>query len=442
MDIFLYNSLSKKKEIFNSIEKNKVSIYVCGPTTYDHLHIGNIRPMVVFDILRRLLIYLKYDVTFVTNLTDIDDKIINKAFQENKSEKEISDFYIREIKKISDGINCLKPDFNPRVTDYINEIINFIEKLINNKNAYVDENGDILFDTKSVKNYGELSNINIDKLKNNSRKILIKKNNFDFILWKKTTTGIQWNSPWGKGRPGWHTECCVMINEIFKNKIIDIHGGGFDLKFPHHENEIAQNKALYNNKLANYWVHNGFVMFENNKMSKSLKNIVLAKDLIDRYGCNVVRLLMMKTHYRSPLLFSEKKIIALEKEMKKITDFYNRLAIFLQRNNVDPKKKIKVDINDFLCFLSDDLNISLSFSYLFDLMKSIDISIKKINLDECLNIFKKMEDIFYILGLKIDYHILTNDERKMINDFNDARKNKDFNKSDAIRKKLLEKGLL
>ncbi|MBP5301436.1 MAG: cysteine--tRNA ligase [Bacilli bacterium] len=446
MNIFFYNSLTKKRELFKSIKKNKVSIYVCGPTVYDHLHIGNLRPIVVFDVLHRFFNYLKYKVTFVSNFTDIDDKIINKASIEKKTEKEIADFYIKEAQKIIKKINCLKTDFSPRVTNYIDKIIIFIQKLIENNNAYVNNDGNVLFDVKTINNYGELSNINIEKLIKNNDDNIEKKNNLDFVLWKKTNAGIQWDSPWGRGRPGWHTECCVMINDLFSNKKIDIHGGGFDLKFPHHENEIAQNKAAYKNKLANYWLHNGFIMIKNNKMSKSLKNFIFVKDLMKKYDSNSIRLLLLQTHYRSPLSFDEEKLILSKEQIKKITSTYNKLAIFLQKNNIDNIEKkiknIKTSLEQFLLFLADDLNMSLSLSYLYGVLKKINLNIKNRNLNKCLCLFKEITDIFYILGFKINYYHITKEDKKMLKDFENARKDKNFVQSDKLRKKLIKKELL
>ncbi|HNY75014.1 MAG TPA: cysteine--tRNA ligase, partial [Bacilli bacterium] len=267
MEVRVFNSLTDRIETFVPLKPREVSIYVCGPTVYSDPHIGNLRPVVVFDVLRRMFISLGYKVTFVSNFTDVDDKIINRAISEKKSEEEISNHYIQAFQKVSEAVHSLAPDVAPRVTEYIPDIIRYIEELIDKNAAYVID-GDVYFRVSSIADYGELSNINIDDLISGARieENSKKESPLDFVLWKKTTIGINWESRWSRGRPGWHTECCVMINSLFSDGKIDIHGGGFDLKFPHHENEIAQSKAHNNNSIATYWMHNGFINFGEDKM--------------------------------------------------------------------------------------------------------------------------------------------------------------------------------
>ena len=255
MELKIYNSLTNKIELFKPMKEKEVSLYVCGPTVYNYVHIGNMRPVVVFDTLRRLLIYLGYKVKFVSNYTDVDDKIINRALELNIPENELTEFYIKAFEDDLEHINAMKPDITPRVTEYMPQIIKFIENLVELKAAYVID-GDVYFRVEKVKNYGQLSNAKIAdllvgaRIEENSK----KESPLDFTLWKHTDVGISWNSPWSKGRPGWHTECVVMINSLFENGHIDIHGGGFDLKFPHHENEIAQSQACNCHSIANYWM--------------------------------------------------------------------------------------------------------------------------------------------------------------------------------------------
>lgn len=449
MVVKLFNSLTNKLEIFKSLESKKISMYVCGPTTYNHLHIGNLRPIIVFDVLRRLFVYLKYQVTYVMNLTDIDDKIILQAKKENKSEKELANFYIHEVKNVLKISNVIKPNLMPRVTNYIDKIILFVEKLIKKKHAYVSD-GDVYFKVNSVNDYGILSNIDINKLK-----IDLKKNNnkkIDFVIWKKTNTGINWNSPWGKGRPGWHTECFSIINSIFKKNIIDIHGGGFDLKFPHHENEIIQHKAIYNNNLANYWLHNGFVMNDHNKMSKSLGNIIFAKDIIKKYGINVVKLAFLSTHYRSPIEFNEKKIINAQNEIHKIETFYNKIAIILQLENINIKNNIvfenfhkkKYDISFFVKHLANDLDVSNAITDLFIFFKDVnkELNSDKKNINKLIIFFEKIKNMLFLLGLKIKFYKVSLKDRFLYFRYHKYLNNKNYVESDKIRKKLLKKGII
>ncbi|MCQ2792633.1 MAG: cysteine--tRNA ligase [Bacilli bacterium] len=445
MEIKLYNSLTNRKEIFNSLKKRQVSMYVCGSTVYDSPHIGNLRPVVTFDVLRRLFLYLGNEVTYVSNYTDIDDKIIKKAQQEKVDEMTIANRYIKEVENNLAGINALKPTHSPRVSNYIEPIIDYINNLVKTNHAYVLE-GDVYFKVDSVTNYGELSNINLEQLKVGAR-IEDKKGKqspLDFALWKKTDTGLKWKSPWGEGRPGWHTECVVMIDEIFNQGTIDIHGGGFDLKFPHHENEMAQAKATHNAKLANFWLHNGFVTFEDDKMSKSLGNVILARDSIKKYGGNVVRLALLSSHYRAPVKFNDDTLQMAKSELDKIQKPYSQLAVLLQRNNINLDKLKKADITSFINALADDLNVSNALTILFETLKDANNELRKLPVDlkKLSNSFMMIKDMLAILGLAISYPILTMDDLKLLKDYELARKNKEYQTSDKLRNILLNKKLI
>ncbi|HCJ37070.1 MAG TPA: cysteine--tRNA ligase, partial [Erysipelotrichaceae bacterium] len=281
----IYNSFTNQKEEFKPIEEGKVGIYVCGPTVYNYVHIGNTRPMIIFDVLRRTFEYLGYDVTFVSNYTDVDDKIIKKAKEEGVSEKELTEKYIKAYEDVRNGLNIETPTHTPRVTETMDKIIAFVAALIEKGYAY-ESQGDVYFRVSKIKDYGHLSGIHVEDLiqgaseRTSTEDDDKKESSLDFALWKKTNEGIQFDSPWSKGRPGWHTECVVMINDIFGRGLIDIHGGGYDLKFPHHENEIAQAIAYSNTHLANYWMHNQMININGEKMSKSLGNVLWAKDLL------------------------------------------------------------------------------------------------------------------------------------------------------------------
>ena len=445
MDIKIYNSLSNKVEKFEPLEQNKVSMYVCGPTVYGYPHIGNMRPVVVFDTLRRFLTYVGYDVTYVSNFTDVDDKIIKAAAAENKTEKELTDFYISAFKDASQKIGSLIPNITPRVTEYINAIISYVENLIKLGAAY-EVNGDVYFRVSKILDYGSLSGINIEDLKVGARieENTQKESPLDFALWKKTDVGINWDSPWGKGRPGWHTECCVMIDTIFPRHFIDIHGGGYDLKFPHHENEIAQSEATHHNKIAKYWMHNAFINFGNEKMSKSLGNVVYAKDLIEKVGGVVARMVIISTHYRMPVTFTDETLEAAKQEVNKIEFAYRQLALKLQTNNVDMSKGEAKYINPFLLALADDLNTANALMELFNVIKLVNTAIrtKDVDLNLLNDYFATLRDMLYVLGLDIKYTELSEEDKKLYNEYMTAKQNKDFAKSDEIRNELIARKIL
>ncbi len=444
MDVKIFNSLTNQVEVLKPIREGEVSIYCCGPTVYGDAHVGNIRPPIVFDTFSRFLTYLGYKVKFVSNFTDVDDKIINRAIKEGVTESDITTKYIEAYRNVLSSLNIQKAYKNPRVTEYMEQIIAYIDDLVKNGSAY-NVDGDVFFRVNSVPHYGELANVNIDdlvvgaRIEENSK----KESPLDFALWKKTDVGIQWDSPWGKGRPGWHTECCVMIDSIFGNEKIDIHGGGFDLKFPHHENEIAQAKAHDHNKLANIWMHNGFVNFGDEKMSKSLGNVVLAKDAIAKYGANAMRFLILTTHYRAPVQFTEETISSTQNELLKISKTYSQLAVALQVNGGSLDKK-DVDITNFLSFLADDFNTANALTELFGAIKAANMDLRKNPLDisaleRDFGTIKTMIDIF---GLDIKYPHLSEQDIDLYNKYLEFKRNKQFDESDKIRAVLIEKNII
>ena len=318
-EVKLYDSKSKKLVTLQPKEEGKVNVYFCGPTVYNHAHVGNVRPMIVFDNLRRMLKAIGYDVLFISNYTDVDDKIINAAIKENCSESDITTKYIAAYEALREAINAPLPDVTPRVTKYMPKIIDFINTLVERGYAYAID-GDVYFRVTKVSNYGEISNRNIEdlivgaRIEENEK----KENPLDFCLWKGTKVGINWDSPWSKGRPGWHTECVAMINDITSDTHVDIHGGGMDLKFPHHENEEAQSYAYCGHALASIWMHNGMLNIDNEKMSKSLGNVILGKDAIEKYGGQILRWVMNSTHYRAPINFTDEIFATATSEVNKI----------------------------------------------------------------------------------------------------------------------------
>ena len=445
MDIKFYNSLTNTTEVFKPLEEGKVSMYVCGPTVYNYPHIGNMRPVVVFDVLRRFLTYVGYDVTYVSNFTDVDDKIINAAIKENKSEKELTEFYIDEFKRTTKAIGSMVPSITPKVTEYIQAIINYIAKLVELGAAY-EVNGDVYFRVSKIKDYGALSGIKIEDLIAGARieENSAKESPLDFALWKKTDVGINWESPWGRGRPGWHTECCVMIDTIFPKHYIDIHGGGYDLKFPHHENEIAQAEAMHGNKIARYWMHNAFINFGDVKMSKSLGNVVYAKDMINNYGGPVTRLVILNTHYRQPVNYTEETIEAAKQEISKMTFAYKQMNLALQANGYDIESFKPLYIDKFLLSMSDDLNTANALMELYSLVKEANqlVRSKEIDYEKLGKISMTLKDMFFILGLDIERKVLNDEEKKLYQDYLHYKKEKDFEKSDEIRNCLIELGVL
>lgn len=443
MDIRFYNSLSGKIEEFKPIKEKEVSIYVCGPTVYNDPHIGNMRPVVFFDTFRKFLEEVGYSVKYVSNYTDVDDKIIKKAIEEKKTEKEITTFYIAEYEKCLEDLNVAKAYENPKVTDYMNSIISYINGLVEKGAAYVND-GEVFFNVAQDEKYGELSKINIEDLISGARieQNSKKQNPLDFLLWKNTDEGIKWESPWCLGRPGWHTECCVMIDTIFKG-MIDIHGGGIDLKFPHHENEIAQAEAMHHNHIANYWLHTAMMDIKGQKMSKSLGNVILAKDAIKEYGADTIRLLLLNCDYRSVLNFSDDTVKDASSIVTKLTSVYKQLNLLLNVNDIDLNGN-SAKVKPFLENLANDINIPNSVTNLLDLIKEANVELRK--KDKDFNVLKEdfyaITKISYILGLHFTPSKLSDDDLSIYKEYLLAKENKDFAKSDELRKVLVEKNIL
>jgi len=447
MKLYLYNSLSDTRELFVPIQKRKASLYVCGPTVYNHAHIGNFRPIIVFSILKQLLKYLGYKVTLVSNYTDIDDRIIQKALKNSVDEMTVSNQYIKAYEQVLKGLNIKKPDIQPRVSAYIPQIIDYIKQIIVNGSAYV-VNGDVYFRVDACPNYGCLSNVRLDENEVGARieENVLKENPADFAIWKRTDFGIRWSSPWSEGRPGWHTECSVMINSIFKatDGLIDIHGGGFDLKFPHHENEIAQSEAHNNHQLAHYWLHNGFVNVNGEKMSKSIGNVLLGKDAIKQFGGEIVKFTILSTHYRAPINLTDDTFTTAKNELTKLNSILAALSLRIQLMNGKRIMKKTAYLNDFFEAMCDDLNISNALTAVYALIKDANISLRKpdINLKVLEAYYSSLSVVFDVLGLKKKDRRLSEEDRLLCSQYFDAKARKDFEKSDFLRKVLIERDIL
>lgn len=445
----LFNTLTNKKEEFKPIEEGKVSIYICGPTVYNHAHIGNTRPMIVFDVLRRTFEYLGNDVTFVSNYTDVDDKIIKAAKAEGITEKELTDKYIKAYEDVRAGLNIEDPTYKPRVTETMPEIIDFIQALIDKGYAY-EVDGDVYFRVTKVKEYGMLSGIKVEDLiaGASDRTLSVddkkKESTTDFALWKKTDEGIQFDTPWSKGRPGWHTECVVMINKLFKDGKIDIHGGGQDLKFPHHENEIAQSMAYNGHPIANYWMHNQMINIDGEKMSKSLGNVLWAKDLIVEFGCNVFKWLMLSTHYRNPLNMTEKVIVGVRKEVSKVENATKNASLYLQVNHVPAHDYKKETVDAMVNALEDDLNTSLALTQILDQVKVLNqvMRVREKDNDVIATEYATLVKMGDVLGFLFEGTKLSEEDIALYEQWNAYKKEKNFDEADRVRKELTERGIL
>lgn len=445
----LFNTLTNKKEEFKPIEEGKVSIYICGPTVYNHAHIGNTRPMIVFDVLRRTFEYLGNDVTFVSNYTDVDDKIIKAAKAEGITEKELTDKYIKAYEDVRAGLNIEDPTYKPRVTETMPEIINFIQALIDKGYAY-EVDGDVYFHVTKVKEYGMLSGIKVEDLiaGASDRTLSVddkkKESTTDFALWKKTDEGIQFDTPWSKGRPGWHTECVVMINKLFKDGKIDIHGGGQDLKFPHHENEIAQSMAYNGHPIANYWMHNQMINIDGEKMSKSLGNVLWAKDLIVEFGCNVFKWLMLSTHYRNPLNMTDDVIAGVRKEVSKVENATKNASLYLQVNHVLAHDYKKGTVDAMVNALEDDLNTSLALTQVLDQVKVLNqvMRVREKDNDVIATEYATLVKMGDVLGFLFEGTKLSEEDIALYEQWNAYKKEKNFDEADRVRKELTERGIL
>jgi cysteinyl-tRNA synthetase len=446
MEIKLFNGLKDKLETFVPIKQGQVTMYVCGPTVYDFVHIGNLRPVVVFDVLKKLFIALGYQVKHVSNYTDIDDRIIEKAKKENLDEKSIATKFIKAYQADVEKMNASLPDFTPTVTEHLPAMIEFIQSLLNKGFAYKTKSGDVFFRVRKVKNYGQLSHVDLDEIKVGARveENQDKEDPLDFALWKHTTEGITFPAPFGNGRPGWHTECVVMIQETFKQPLIDIHGGGFDLKFPHHENEIAQSQAINQTHLANYWLHNGFINLNAEKMSKSTGNIFLAKDFLSTYEAPLLRYLLLATHYRMPVNITSQIIDNTQQELIKLQLAVQQLATFIQLQGGQLKSMSVPAPLEFLQALSNDINTANALTYLHQYVKITNALLreKAPSIKDLIHRFFTIQAMLTILGLFISFPILTKEDHQFYQDYLSAKQTQDFAKSDTIRQMLKKRQII
>ncbi len=452
MTIQVYNSLTKKKEPFIPIEEGKVKMYVCGPTVYNFIHIGNARPPIVYDMIRRYLEYRGYDVTFISNFTDVDDKIIRAANELGEKALDVANRFIEAYHHDTCALGVRKADVHPRVTETIPEIIAFIKALIDKGFAY-EVKGDVYFRTKKFKDYGKLSSQSINDLRSGARIEVDerKEDPLDFALWKAAKEGeISWNSPFGEGRPGWHIECSAMVKK-YLGDTIDIHAGGQDLTFPHHENEIAQSEALTGKTMANYWLHNGFININNEKMSKSLNNFVLAKDIIQQHSAEVVRFFMLTAHYRSPINFSDELLEGAKNGLERLKTVVTSLKHRLEQSAGlgEPAKwleRIEEHKARFVQEMDDDFNSANGIAVLFDLTKEANRYLReeqtsKQVLQAFLNLFIELADV---LGIAIieQQELLDEEVEQLIDKRNEARKNRNFALADQIRDELKAQGII
>ena len=457
----IYNTFTRKKEDFKTIDENKVRMYVCGPTVYDYMHIGNARPLVIFDTMRRYLRYLGNDVKYVVNFTDVDDKIINKAIKENISTKEVTDKYIKAYMEDAKDLNLdEKHTIHPKATETMNDIIEFVKELVDKDAAY-ESDGDVYFDISKAKDYGHLSGKNIEDLREGASNRLDdkdkgkKRNSMDFALWKATKKEgeISWDSPWGKGRPGWHIECSTMSKKIL-GETIDLHAGGEDLQFPHHENEIAQSETRSGKKFANYWMHNGMIQVDGTKMSKSLGNFFTLHDIKKEYDLMVVRFWLLSAGYRLPINFTREIIEQAKNSLERLNNAKFRMDDLLEKtsgNLKDEEKDLLKELdnfeNNFRKVMDDDLNTADALTVLFEISKfantKLDENSSKEFVEKTRNLFIKLEDVLGIENRKktddsIDEDLIN----KLIEERKEAKKAKDFGKADEIRDKLSEMGIL
>ena len=462
----LYNTMTNKIEEFKTIEENKVKMYVCGPTVYNYIHLGNARPIVVFDTLARYFKYKGMEVDYVQNFTDVDDKIINKSIEEGISASEVSEKYIKCFFEDINRLNILESVKRPKVTENMAEIIEIIQKLIDNGFAY-EKDGDVYFEVKKYKDYGKLSNQKIEELELGARIDVseIKKNPMDFALWKKKKKEGEpfWESPWGQGRPGWHIECSAMAKK-YLGDTFDIHGGGQDLVFPHHENEIAQSKCAYHGNFANYWLHNGFIQINGDKMSKSLGNFFLLREILEKFSGNVVRLFILSTHYRKPINFSFENMEDTKKALQNIVKSMNKFEGIVEKyknektadiKNLDFSQKIDEFDKKFEDAMDEDMNTPQALATIFDQIRETNKFIS-VNKDELSKIYSEIEKSYEslkrkignVFGIEIEMENSAKEEdgenmeltKKLIELLiklrSEARSEKNFKLSDEIRDEL------
>lgn len=453
----IYNTLSKKKEEFVPIEEGKVRMYVCGPTVYNYIHIGNARPMIVFDTVRRYLEFIGYDVNYVSNFTDVDDKIIKKAIEEGSTAEEVSKRYIAECKKDMADMNVMPATTHPLATEEIGGMIQMISTLIEKGYAYVVSDGTVYYRTRKFADYGKLSHKNLDDLEAGHRSIKVvgdeKEDDFDFVLWKPKKDGEPyWESPWCDGRPGWHIECSVMAKHYLGDEI-DIHAGGEDLIFPHHENEIAQSEAANGVEFSKYWMHNGFLNIDNKKMSKSLGNFFTVREIGEKYDLQVLRFFMLQAHYRSPLNFSAELMEAAKNGLERIRTAASNLQFLADHAEAETfldgeeakLAEAKNYVDKFKAAMEDDFNTADAISSIFELVKyanqNADGSSSKAYVQALLDELKTLCDVLGII-VETKEEMLDSDIEAMIEERQQARKNRDFARADAIRDKLLAKGIV
>ena len=453
----LYNTMSKKKEEFLPLEEGKVKMYVCGPTVYNYIHIGNARPMIVFDTVRRYFEYKGYEVNFVSNFTDVDDKIIKKANEEGVTAEEISKRYIEECKKDMAAMNVKPATKNPLATEEIGGMIDMIQTLIEKDYAY-EKNGTVYFHTRNFEGYGKLSHKNLDDLQSGGRSLLVsgadeKEDALDFVLWKPKKEGEPaWTSPWGEGRPGWHIECSEMSKKYLGEQI-DIHAGGEDLVFPHHENEIAQSEAANGKEFAKYWMHNGFLNIDNRKMSKSLGNFFTVREISEKYDLQVLRFFMLSAHYRSPLNFSADLMEAAKNGLDRIVTAASNLKFLHENANTqemtEKEKELFAStekyVRQFEAAMEDDFNTADAISAIFELVKFMNTQTSGENSKEFLEkLLERLVKLTDVLGILVEQEeqMLDADIEALIEERQLARKEKNFARADEIRNDLLAKGIV
>lgn len=450
--VHIYNSITRKKEVFVPLKEGQVSMYVCGPTVYNYIHIGNARPAIAFDTVRRYLEYKGYEVKYVSNFTDVDDKLIKAAQELKQTVPEVADRFIDAFFEDTGALNVKKATVHPRVMDHMPDIVDFIKVLIDKGHAY-ESNGDVYFKTRSFEGYGKLSHQSIDDLKVGARIETgdLKKDPLDFALWKKAKDGeINWDSPWGQGRPGWHIECSVMARQHLGDTI-DIHAGGQDLTFPHHENEIAQSECMTDKTFANYWMHNGYINIDNTKMSKSLGNFILVHDIIKEIEPNVLRYFMISVHYRSPINYNRELVEAARSSLERIQDAYHQAKERLAKavkDEIDEKVVTTIDDNVklFESHMDDDFNTANAITAWHELTGNLNKYLRQpstssVVLQKFIDVFDSYSDI---LGVTLNRQEVLLDEEieKLIEEREAARKNKDFTRADEIRDHLKDEGIV
>jgi cysteinyl-tRNA synthetase len=453
MSIVIYNTMTRQKEPFVPLEEGKVKMYVCGPTVYNYIHIGNARPAIVFDTVRRYLEYRGFDVQFISNFTDVDDKLIKAANEMGSDVPTIAEKFINAYHEDTCALGVQKADAHPRVTETMPEIIEFIENLIKKGFAY-EAAGDVYFKTRSFNGYGKLSHQSIDDLKSGARiEVGEKKEDpLDFALWKAAKEGeIYWESPWGNGRPGWHIECSAMAKKYLGDSI-DIHGGGQDLAFPHHENEIAQSEALNEAPMAKYWMHNGYININNEKMSKSLGNFVLVHDLVKQRDPQVIRFFMLAVHYRNPINFSQELLEAAESGLNRIRTAYENLKhrLTVTADLAEDTEKWENIIEEargkFIADMDDDFNTANAISILFDFSKEANVYLQEKNTSkEVITKFIQLfDELSGVLGLTLhkEEELLDEQIEALIEERNQARKEKNFARADEIRDLLKQQNII